>query len=37
MITLALNITYSELEDKNLKSASHAINEVLGNEETAIA
>jgi hypothetical protein len=37
MLTLALNVTYAELETTKLKAASFAINEVLSNEEPAIA
>jgi hypothetical protein len=37
MLALALNITYAELEHPPTKTASHAINEVLANEEAAIA
>lgn len=37
MLTLALNVSYAQLEASNLKAASFAINEVLSNEEPAIA
>jgi hypothetical protein len=37
MIVLALNISYADLEDAGIKTASHAIIEVLANEEPAIA
>jgi hypothetical protein len=37
MLTLALNVSYAQLELTNLKAASFAINEVLSNEEPAIA
>jgi hypothetical protein len=37
MIALALNIPYTDLEDLKIKTASHAITEVLSNEEAAIA
>ncbi len=37
MVFLALNVPYADLEDLTLKAASHAIIEVLSNEEPAIA
>lgn len=37
MITLALNVHHLELNDLAVKTAAHAITEVLANEEAAIA
>lgn len=37
MIALALNVHHNDLEDLAIKTAAHAITEVLANEEAAIA
>jgi hypothetical protein len=37
MVNLALNTSYSLLENPMIKAASHAVTEVLCCEETAIA
>lgn len=37
MIELALNISYEQLEDKKVRTASYAANDIFANEETEIA
>lgn len=37
MLTLALNVTLEQLQDIPLKTAAHAVTEVLSNEEPAVA
>jgi hypothetical protein len=37
MLTLAFDISYSELESPELKQASFAINEILSNDEAVLA
>lgn len=37
MLTLGLDVTYSQLEDDKMRQASYAVTELLANEETCIA